>query len=55
MINRFLAQKALSTNTLDYEKLDYIDEEKEYVPLKKTELLNNSQTEGAEEKHDKTI
>ncbi len=55
MINRFLAQKALSTNTLDYEKLDYIDEEKEYVPLKKTELLNNSQTEGAEEKPDKTI
>jgi predicted PurR-regulated permease PerM len=55
MINRFLAQKALSTNTLDYEKLDYVDEEKEYVPLKKTELLNNSQTEGAEEKPDKTI
>lgn len=43
MINRFLDKKALSTNTLDYEKLDYIDEKKEYIPMEKTELLNNSQ------------
>lgn len=43
MINRFLDKKALSTNTLDYEKLDYIDEKKEYIPIEKTELLNNSQ------------
>ena len=43
MINRFLDKKALSTNTLDYEKLDYIDEKKEYIPMGKTELLNNSQ------------
>lgn len=43
MINRFLDKKALSTNTLDYEKLDYIDEKKEYIPIEKTGLLNNSQ------------
>lgn len=43
MINRFLDKKALSTNTLDYEKLDYIDEKKEYIPMGKAELLNNSQ------------
>ena len=43
MINRFLDKKALSTNTLDYEKLDYIDEKKEYIPMGKAELSNNSQ------------
>ncbi len=55
MINRFLAKKALSTNTLDYDKLDYIDEQKEYIQLKKKELLNDSQSEEAEEKSDKAI
>lgn len=43
MINRFLDKKALSTNTLDYEKLDYIDEKKEYILMGEAELSNNSQ------------
>ena len=55
MINRFLEKKALSTNTPDYEKLDYIDERKEYVPMdrdEKEELLNKSQSVIEEEKRD---
>lgn len=49
IINRFLDKKALSTNTQDYEKLDYIDEKKEYVPMKNATSLNNSQTIKEEE------
>lgn len=55
MINRFLEKKALSTNTPDYEKLDYIDERKEYVPMdrdEKEELLNKSQSVIEEENRD---
>lgn len=52
IINRFLIKKALSINTQDYEKLDYIDEKKEYVPIRKTESLNNSQTIKEEETSD---
>ena len=46
MINQFLKKKVLSVNTEDYEKLEYINTEKEYV------LLNNSQSDGAGEQSD---
>lgn len=53
LINKFLKTKELSTNTQDYEKLEYINEEKEYVLLENANLLNISQTneekESAEE------
>jgi len=42
LINRFLTLKALSTNTQDYEKLDYIDDEKEYIPMKKIPAKKSS-------------
>lgn len=44
LINKFLKKKELSTNTQDYEKLEYINAEKEYVLLENTKLLNISQT-----------
>ncbi len=43
MVNKFLAKKSLSLNTQDYEKLDYINAEKEYIQMNKAALLNNSQ------------
>ena len=38
MVNKFLKKKALSIDTGDYEKLKYIDAEKEYIPLETEEV-----------------
>lgn len=66
MINRFLKKKVLSIDTEDYEELNYINADKEYIPLeagKEAEkeedteekndaniLLNNSQSKTQEDK-----
>ena len=59
VVNKSLKKKTLSTNTGDYEKLKYIDAEKEYIPMEKhreavttaesSDLLNNSQSETKKE------
>ncbi len=47
IVNRHLSRKQLSTDTADYDGLDYINEQKEYVSFHDEEngLLNNSQIE----------
>lgn len=40
-VNRLLRKKALSTNTEDYEALDYINAEKMYVQMQDTDPANN--------------
>lgn len=49
IVNKSLKKKTLSTRTDDYEKLKYISVEKEYVPMEDTEMLNNSQSDPAQE------
>jgi len=41
--NRFLLKKKLSTNTIDYLKLDYIDEQNKYVSLEDRAEIRNGE------------
>lgn len=53
-VNKSLKKKALSIDTSDYERLKYIDMEKEYIPIENTELSKNSQTEMKKEEGTET-
>ena len=50
MINKFLRKKTLSTDTKDYEKLDYIDAENEYISGQNTKSSNSSQSDAEKER-----
>lgn len=53
-VNKSLKKKALSTDTADYERLKYIDAEKEYIPIENAELLKKSQAETEKEEGTET-
>lgn len=44
-VNKLLKKKELSTDTTDYEKVKYINMEKEYIPLEDTKSSNETEDE----------
>ncbi len=50
MVNRFLEKKSLSTNTDDYDELDHINAEKEYILMQNTALAKDVPSDNTKEK-----
>ncbi len=50
MVNRFLEKKSLSTNTDDYDELDHINAEKEYILMQNTALAKDAPSNNTKEK-----
>lgn len=50
MVNRFLEKKSLSTNTDDYDELDHINAEKEYILMQNTALAKDAPSNSTKEK-----
>ncbi len=50
MVNRFLEKKSLSTNTDDYDELDHINAEKEYILMQNTALVKDAPSNSTKEK-----
>ena len=50
MVNRFLEKKSLSTNTDDYDELDHINAEQEYILMQNTALAKDVPSDNTKEK-----
>ncbi len=50
MVNRFLEKKSLSTNTDDYDELDHINAEQEYILMQNTALAKDAPSDNTKEK-----